>query len=407
MKTERRCLSMVLLVVIAVLAAVPSAASAGGEGWLVSFKKAKALSKKSGKPIVADFTGSDWCGWCWKLKAEVFDTPEFKSWATKNVILLELDFPRKKPQSAALKAQNSKLRDKYGVRGYPTVLLLDPSGEEIGRLGYMKGGPGPWIGRCQKIIDSHSKVSMLQLAESLEAGLALAKKRKRPLLLVVSPTAADASRFNTGLAKSPEFVQFANSSMVVVHVDFSAEGSEDQAATFKQLKDRLRIKDTSRHVVLDAKGERLLYQSPVPKSDEALLAELAKALPEIGYDGGWLEDLAQAQIIARRKNRLILADFTGSDWCGWCKKLKAEVFDTPEFKSWAAKNVILLELDFPRKKPQSAALKAQNSKLRDKYGVRGYPTVLLLDPSGKKLGQLGYIRGGPKPFIAKVKMLVK
>ena len=68
---------------------------AHAEGWMIDINKAYEVSKKTGKPIMANFTGSDWCGWCKKLKAEVFDTPEFKAWAAKNVVLVELDFPRR------------------------------------------------------------------------------------------------------------------------------------------------------------------------------------------------------------------------------------------------------------------------------------------------------------------------
>ena len=92
-----------------------AATSAGGQGWLSSYDKAAALAKKTDKLILADFTGSDWCGWCKKLKKEVFSTEQFKGWAAKNAVLLELDFPRSKPQSDATKARNKKLLKKYGV----------------------------------------------------------------------------------------------------------------------------------------------------------------------------------------------------------------------------------------------------------------------------------------------------
>jgi len=117
---------------------------AKAEGWLTSYDEAVKQSKKTGKPILADFTGSDWCGWCIKLHKEVFDTADFKSWAKKNVILLELDFPQTKPQPAALKAQNSKLQKKYQIQGYPTILFLDATGKVKGSYGYDAGGPKVW-----------------------------------------------------------------------------------------------------------------------------------------------------------------------------------------------------------------------------------------------------------------------
>jgi protein disulfide-isomerase len=93
--------------------------------WHTDLNKANALAKKEGKTIFAFFTGSDWCGWCHKLQRNVFSKKEFISWADENVILLELDFPRRKTLPDALKKQNSSLQQAFGVRGYPTVWLFN------------------------------------------------------------------------------------------------------------------------------------------------------------------------------------------------------------------------------------------------------------------------------------------
>ena len=112
--------------------------------WLTKYEDAKALAKKENKLILADFTGSDWCGWCIKLKDEVFSKQDFLDWAKDNVVLLELDFPRKTELPAELKEQNEKLLKEHGVQGFPSVLLLDAEGKKVGELGYEEGGPGPW-----------------------------------------------------------------------------------------------------------------------------------------------------------------------------------------------------------------------------------------------------------------------
>ena len=99
--------------------------------------------------------------------------------------------------------------------------------------------------------------------------------------------------------------------------------------------------------------------------------------------------------------------FTGSDWCGWCKRLVKEVFVKPEFKKWAAKNVVLVELDFPRRTKLPEATQKQNRELAQLFGVRGYPNIWFVTPKvedGKinfnKLGSQGYVAGGPKAWIA-------
>lgn len=120
--------------------------------WLTSYDEAAKLSKETGKPMLVDFTGSDWCGWCIKLKEEVFSKPEFDAWADENVVLLELDFPRKTKLSQELTAQNNELKDKYEIRGFPTILFLDSEGEKLGQYGYDRGGPDVWIPKAEAII---------------------------------------------------------------------------------------------------------------------------------------------------------------------------------------------------------------------------------------------------------------
>ena len=100
-------------------------------------------------------------------------------------------------------------------------------------------------------------------------------------------------------------------------------------------------------------------------------------------------------------------DFTGSDWCGWCVRLEKEVFSQPEFKDYASKNLVLLELDFPRRKELSAEMMEQNQRLAMKYQIQGFPTIVVLDSSGKEIAQLGYVRGGPAAFIAELEKLPK
>jgi len=121
----------------------------------------------------------------------------------------------------------------------------------------------------------------------------------------------------------------------------------------------------------------------------------------------WGTDAVKAQKQAKEENKLVLLDFTGSDWCGWCIKLNKEVFSTKEFKEYADKNLVLVEVDFPRKKAQSEEQKQANRALQKKYGIRGYPTIIVLDGDGNKVGKLGYMKGGPAAFIAELDKLKK
>ena len=124
------------------------------DGWGTDYAAALALAKKEQKAVLADFTGSDWCGWCVRLKAEVFDTPEFEKWAAQNVVLLELDYPQRKQLPDGLMKQNDELARKYGIQGYPTILFFDAAGKAIGRMGYEPGGPASWTRNAQRIVDA-------------------------------------------------------------------------------------------------------------------------------------------------------------------------------------------------------------------------------------------------------------
>src|SRR6476646_8131652 len=108
----------------------------------------------------------------------------------------------------------------------------------------------------------------------------------------------------------------------------------------------------------------------LPRSFTLTAAFLSFSLvAAFGAEASWQTDLKKAQTEAKTSNKLMLLDFTGSDWCGWCIKLNREVFSKPEFKEYAAKNLVLVELDFPRTKTLADSLKKQNEELASKYGI--------------------------------------
>jgi protein disulfide-isomerase len=127
-------------------------ATFASDGWMTDFEAAKVKAKAENKPMLLDFTGSDWCGWCIKLDKEVFGEAAFKDYAEAELVLVELDFPRGKKQSAELKAQNEALAKQYGVRGFPTILVLSPEGELIEKTGYQRGGPEAYVEHIKGIL---------------------------------------------------------------------------------------------------------------------------------------------------------------------------------------------------------------------------------------------------------------
>lgn len=120
--------------------------------WHTNVKEAIALGNKQKKPLLLFFTGSDWCGWCIRLQKEVLKTPEFEKWANENVILVELDYPRRTPQSTEIKKQNDELQQAFSIQGFPTICFANGTNkggkvnfEGLGNTGYVAGGPTAWL----------------------------------------------------------------------------------------------------------------------------------------------------------------------------------------------------------------------------------------------------------------------
>jgi len=125
-------------------------------------------------------------------------------------------------------------------------------------------------------------------------------------------------------------------------------------------------------------------------------------------ESGWLNDYKKAQQQAKSTNKVLLLNFTGSDWCGWCIKFDREVLSKPQFKDYARDNLVLVELDFPRAKAQSAEVRKQNRELAQQYEVVGFPTIIVTNSDGQKLWEFdGYFPGGPEAFVEQLQKLRK
>jgi thioredoxin-related protein len=128
--------------------------------WHTDMSKAVEISMQEEKPVLLFFTGSDWCGWCIRLQKEVFKTEEFVKWANENVVLVELDFPKRTPQDDTVKMQNYQLQQLLQVKGYPTIWIVNPEKtadnkinlNALGNTGYVAGGPEKWLEGANTIL---------------------------------------------------------------------------------------------------------------------------------------------------------------------------------------------------------------------------------------------------------------
>ncbi len=117
-----------------------------------------------------------------------------------------------------------------------------------------------------------------------------------------------------------------------------------------------------------------------------------------------MTSLPEALAKAKKENKHVFVDFTGSDWCPPCKALDRNVLTKDAFLDYAKQNLVLVVLDFPRSKPQSASLRRANQALAQQYRVEGYPTVILMDGAGKVLHrESGYSGTGPAAYVANLK----
>jgi len=125
-------------------------------------------------------------------------------------------------------------------------------------------------------------------------------------------------------------------------------------------------------------------------------------------ESGWLNDYKKAQEEAKATNKVLLLNFTGSDWCGWCIKFDRDVLSKPQFKDYARDNLVLVELDFPRAKAQSPEVRKQNRELAQHYEVVGFPTIVVLNSDGQTLWKFdGYFPGGLEAFIDQLQKIRK
>jgi len=122
--------------------------------------------------------------------------------------------------------------------------------------------------------------------------------------------------------------------------------------------------------------------------------------------GTWITDYNQALQHARKLERPVLVNFTGSDWCIWCKRLSGEVFEKEAFLKFAGDNFVLLKVDFPQKTKLPQEVQKANQALAEKYGIQGFPTIVLIDDKGEEITRTGYQEGGAEGYVKHLKELL-
>ena len=376
-------------------------------------------ARRQDKLVLAYFSGSDWDPWCQKLDDEVLETPAFRDWAARNVILLRVDFPREKRTSSTLAQQNEQLKTRYSVAKTPTFVFLDPWGEPIARAGYeearlRKGEPPGQPKACLEYLDHiiRNRPPEQPIANEPDFNSAVAKAKSKYGVLVLLVTHSQNS-FVLGqrdrLMRDQQFVKFINTSVTFTSINWpdDADGSAPARAfrTFVQ-----------KQKISPAPFQLIIYDAPFsltkariyaydPNHIETLISRIQAQLPHIDYSGGWITDYNTARTIAAQSDRYIFLAFTSMNEGEWSKRMDQEIFQTDQFKQYARKHLVLVRVDFsaPATRPQSLA---ERKNLADLFNIRGFPTVVVVNPLGQKLVDSKYIKGGPQVFLSELDPII-
>lgn len=419
---------------------IPAAlvAPALGAEWLTDFDAAKARAAKEGKAVLIDFTGSDWCGYCIKLRRDVFDKNDFTVYAKDKFVLLEIDQPRKIKMDPAQLAANRKLAETYGVDGYPTVLVVDSEGTLMG--GFC-GYPGSAdevqdlldnaYGNYKKLRDAgkDKKLEVLRsIYDELDEDLQECADSLRRAIVAADPEdkaglrkAMAAKEERRGILDELHEAPTPQRCLEIIDAHLPGISAENRTGllamkelillnTARSVEDVIRARDTIAAALETEKDPKIIaairknieerYKDPAEtlrlirddeEEEEEAEPEAPQPTPGAQQEApeqklSWETNFEAAAQRAEREGKLLLVVFTGSDWCGACMQMHRSVLDKPEFADGIRPGFIPVYLDYPRKTEQPIELKKQNSELARRYAIQGFPTLLVLTPSGELCG---------------------
>ena len=219
----------------AVVSCLFAGSAVAGDDWLTNYEAAMEKAREQQKPVLTVFTGSDWCPHCRTLEDQVLHTQTFRNWAEGRLVLLMIDLP-KQGISAEERAARSRVCIKYGVRTFPSAVLIGPEGDRItAQSGYLGQPADAWVATLEGHLKP-GKPSENPAVAVLDDAVEIAREERRPVLVVVSrPSDSTAKMRMASLVKDPEFNAFARENFVVAEIPAGSEAESDRPEALRSL----------------------------------------------------------------------------------------------------------------------------------------------------------------------------
>jgi len=258
-------------------------AAVAGDGWLTSYPEAMQVARETGRPVLTVFTGSDWCPHCRTLEDNVLHTDAFREWARDRVVLLMIDLPQQGiPQ--AVRVERSQVCIKYGVRTFPSVLLIGPEGEKLAlQTGYTGVPAETWItqfsNRLPEPIPARDTVAAAKVLPSLDEAVETARTARRPILLLVSKKGDEtASSRVASLIADPEFDAFARDHFVVATVPPASESGSQSDQSMETLLGGVELAPESVELIVTDDGQTPLFSQSAAQPPQRIVSGRRRCL---------------------------------------------------------------------------------------------------------------------------------
>ena len=277
------------LAVAALLAATAFSCGlvSASDRWLTSYETAMETARETGRPVLTIFTGSDWCPHCRTLEDNVLATDTFLDWADGRVVLLMIDLPQH-GMSQAVRSERSQVCIKYGVRTFPSALLIGPDGQKLAlQSGYTGQSPQNWVAQFASHVpapaDKTARVSSDRVSgrvlPSLDAAVETAKTAQRPMLLLVSKSGnSKASSRVASLIEDPEFESFAHDNFVVATVPATEQGDTQSEQTLEHLLGGVELGADAVELIVTEDGQTPLFSQSASQPPQRIVNGLRRFL---------------------------------------------------------------------------------------------------------------------------------